>query len=110
VNAAHIGIRLAPNSAESSLGEVSSANTWDVFRLENLALEGFTNATHNEVLEVSCGICSFAFLAPCSHTGATLHVDEPRVQRAGSGAGNGSQPSECVGIGCQPYQPMVGFK
>jgi len=49
------------------------------------------------------------FLLPVV-TPATLHTDEPRVQRAGSGAGNGSQASERVGIGCQSYQPSEGFK
>jgi hypothetical protein len=43
-----------------------------VFRSENLVLEGFTDAPQNDVLEVSSGICTFAFFAPFSHASATL--------------------------------------
>src|SRR5437016_6174008 len=37
----------------------SSVNAWDVFRVENLALEGFSNEVQYEVLEVPGSICLF---------------------------------------------------
>jgi len=66
-------------------GRSLSANAWDVFRSENLVLEGFTNVPHNKVLEVPPGICSFAFLPPFSHTSATLQTDEPCFQHCRHG-------------------------
>src|SRR6266566_3650092 len=72
-------------------GRSSSVNAWDVFRVENLALEGFSNEVQYEVLEVPGSICLFAFLAPRCHTSATLQTNEPRLQQHRNGPCPGLQ-------------------
>src|SRR2546426_130463 len=86
----------------------SSVNAWDVFRVENLALEGFSNEVQYEVLEVPGSICLFAFLAPRCHTSATLQTNEPRLQHRRDGPDVRPQPEESLGSHALLRQPLVG--
>src|SRR5437660_9629027 len=58
-------------SVPSPAGRCPSANAWDVFRVENLALEGFSNVVHKAVVAVFVRFCSFAFSARLGNKSAT---------------------------------------
>src|SRR5437660_12916663 len=68
-------------SVPSPARRCPSANAWDVFRVENLALEGFSNVVHKEVVAVFVRFCSFAFSAPLANKSATLHANQPGFVR-----------------------------
>ena len=58
-------------SVRSPARRCPSANAWDVLRVENLVLEGFSNVFRKEV---SARFRSFAFSAPCCNASATFWI------------------------------------